>query len=256
VSIPIEFILDRNPKETPESVQELLNSIADSMTTAYAPSFPISSYVVGQLGGTLPLSNVGPWANGSEWWFWDPSAGAYVRGQDGVPVGSIFIWGGTGAPDNWLICDGSEVSRTQYNLLYQQIGNIWGPGDGLTTFNLPPGACMYLNIQNVHFQPEVAPQAPHTLGSTGGSQIIAPLHGSQLPACQVRVGFFWASKVTQVPSQATPVSFLTGETGDGQFWNFQILGAPPNEAPTSDVNQTQLSNMPPFAAANFIIKFQ
>lgn len=35
------------------------------------------------------------------------------------------------------MCDGSAVSRTTYATLFATIGNAWGNGDGVTTFNIP-----------------------------------------------------------------------------------------------------------------------
>ena len=37
----------------------------------------------------------------------------------------------------YLLCDGSAVSRTLYNVLFAKLGTTWGTGDGSTTFNLP-----------------------------------------------------------------------------------------------------------------------
>lgn len=36
-----------------------------------------------------------------------------------------------------LFCDGSAVSRTTYALLFAKIGVMYGPGDSVSTFNLP-----------------------------------------------------------------------------------------------------------------------
>jgi phage-related tail fiber protein len=41
------------------------------------------------------------------------------------------------APSGWLVCDGSAISREQYSSLFSAIGELWGAGDGSTTFNLP-----------------------------------------------------------------------------------------------------------------------
>lgn len=38
---------------------------------------------------------------------------------------------------NWLICDGSAISRTAYPALFAQIETYYGSGDGSTTFNIP-----------------------------------------------------------------------------------------------------------------------
>ena len=37
----------------------------------------------------------------------------------------------------WLLGNGSAVSRTQYSVLFAAIGTTFGIGDGSTTFNVP-----------------------------------------------------------------------------------------------------------------------
>lgn len=54
-----------------------------------------------------------------------------------VPTGSIIEFAGSTPPTGWLLCDGSEVSRTTYSDLFTAIGTTYGSGDGSTTFNLP-----------------------------------------------------------------------------------------------------------------------
>lgn len=54
-----------------------------------------------------------------------------------IPSGSVFPFAGTTVPDGFLLCDGSEVSRVTYAKLFEVIGEIYGKGDGSTTFNLP-----------------------------------------------------------------------------------------------------------------------
>ena len=58
-------------------------------------------------------------------------------GGDTLPIGVMLPYGNTTPPENWLICDGSEVSRTTYSELFKVIGTSYGSGDGSTTFNLP-----------------------------------------------------------------------------------------------------------------------
>jgi len=40
-------------------------------------------------------------------------------------------------PPGYLLCNGSDVSRETYSLLYNMIGIYYGAGDGSTTFTLP-----------------------------------------------------------------------------------------------------------------------
>lgn len=53
------------------------------------------------------------------------------------PPGIVAPYAGASAPDYWLLCDGSAVSRTDYADLFDAIGTTFGSGDGSTTFNVP-----------------------------------------------------------------------------------------------------------------------
>lgn len=54
-----------------------------------------------------------------------------------VPTGAILPYGGSSAPSNFLLCDGTAVSRSTYATLFGVIGTSYGSGNGSTTFNLP-----------------------------------------------------------------------------------------------------------------------
>lgn len=54
-----------------------------------------------------------------------------------VPTGMILPFLGTSVPEGYLLCNGSNVSRTTYANLFQVIGTKCGAGDGSTTFTLP-----------------------------------------------------------------------------------------------------------------------
>lgn len=57
-----------------------------------------------------------------------------------VPPGTIVAFAGPvvgQAPEGWLFCDGTAVSRATYDKLFDAIGTTAGAGDGTTTFNLP-----------------------------------------------------------------------------------------------------------------------
>jgi microcystin-dependent protein len=47
------------------------------------------------------------------------------------------MYGGSGAPANWLLCDGTAVSRTGFSALFSIISTFYGAGDGSSTFNVP-----------------------------------------------------------------------------------------------------------------------
>lgn len=68
---------------------------------------------------------------------WVNQTGGGSATGDTLPVGSIMPYPKATAPENWLVCDGSELDRTEYNHLFAIIGTTFGEGDGSTTFNLP-----------------------------------------------------------------------------------------------------------------------
>jgi microcystin-dependent protein len=54
-----------------------------------------------------------------------------------TPIGTVSAFAGASAPDKYLICNGTAISRTTYSDLYAVLGDVYGNGDGSTTFNLP-----------------------------------------------------------------------------------------------------------------------
>jgi microcystin-dependent protein len=54
-----------------------------------------------------------------------------------TPVGAVLPYAGASAPSQFLLCDGSAISRTNYSALFTAIGTVYGAGNGTTTFNLP-----------------------------------------------------------------------------------------------------------------------
>ncbi len=66
---------------------------------------------------------------------------AYIDALGGitnlVPTGSILPYGGATAPTNFLLCDGTAVSRATYAALFAILSTSYGVGDGANTFNLP-----------------------------------------------------------------------------------------------------------------------
>lgn len=80
-----------------------------------------------------------------------------------LPPGIIVPYGAAAAPANWLLCDGSEVSRATYAALFAAIGTTYGAGDGSSTFTLPDlrGRVPVGKSSETEF---------NTLGETGGEK--------------------------------------------------------------------------------------
>lgn len=53
-----------------------------------------------------------------------------------TPIGAITAFAGSAVPTNWMMCDGSPLSRATNSALFGVIGTTYGAPDGLT-FNLP-----------------------------------------------------------------------------------------------------------------------
>jgi len=63
--------------------------------------------------------------------FFNNAFNGYVNGIkeeaiEASPIGSVTMFAGQTAPHSWLICNGSEVSQTTYDYLYEVIGNSYG----------------------------------------------------------------------------------------------------------------------------------
>lgn len=54
-----------------------------------------------------------------------------------VPSGTVIVFAGTSTPTDYLLCDGSAVSRATYSTLFGVVGTTYGSGDGSSTFNVP-----------------------------------------------------------------------------------------------------------------------
>jgi microcystin-dependent protein len=58
-------------------------------------------------------------------------------GVQGTPTGAVIPYAAATPPAGWLVCDGSLVSRMTYAPLFGVIAELYGAGDGTTTFGLP-----------------------------------------------------------------------------------------------------------------------
>ncbi len=53
------------------------------------------------------------------------------------PTGAVLSFAGASAPTGWLLCYGQAISRTTYAGLFTVLAEVYGAGDGSTTFNVP-----------------------------------------------------------------------------------------------------------------------
>lgn len=82
-----------------------------------------------------------------------------------VLTGVVLAYAGATAPDGFLLCDGSAVSRATYVDLYAIIGATYGSGDGSSTFNIPDLRGYFirgLNTSGSGYDPTRALGSPQT----------------------------------------------------------------------------------------------
>lgn len=106
-------------------------------------------------------------------------------------TGSIVMFAGSVAPQGWLLCDGTAVSRSIYSALFDIVGTTYGEGDGSSTFNLPD-----LNGRVV-----MGSSSSHPSATTGGEETHA-LTSQEIPNHNHTVGQHGHSNEIEV---TTPV---------------------------------------------------
>lgn len=97
-------------------------------------------FLTGQIGGTQPTQDVGPWANNQHWYFWDAATSQYLPEAitSTIPVGAGMEFHGTVAPAGFVFQDGALYLRTGVMAnLFAVIGTVYGAGDGFSTFAVP-----------------------------------------------------------------------------------------------------------------------
>jgi len=147
-------------------------------------------------------------------------------------IGKILSFAGASAPDRWLICDGSAVSRTTYAALYAFLGTTYGSGDGSTTFNLPD------------YRGRTIIRSSSVTGSGGAETVV--LSTSNMPQHSHGGGAFTdISSDTGAADNGGTVSQYNIPTGAFNYGS-QVL--------TSSGSGNAHENMPAFLALNFIIK--
>lgn len=80
----------------------------------------------------------------------------------GMPVGALILFAGSTIPTGWLLCNGQAVDRALYARLFDVIGETYGAGDGLRTFNIP-------DLRQKFPMGVAASGVGNALGATGGS---------------------------------------------------------------------------------------
>lgn len=155
-------------------------------------------------------------------------------------TGSIVAFGGTAAPEGWLICDGSAISRTDYADLFAVIGTNYGDGDGVTTFNVPD----YSSVEFITSSGDIGVKGNgKTLGLSTGNTNVA-IRGQVWAGSNIALG-------VDPNSFNQNTGYNRGESqGAGNSYANQALGVV-TDATKSGMNVT----INAADSSNFIIKY-
>ena len=158
-----------------------------------------------------------------------------VTAAEKLPTGIIFPFAGQSAPEGYLICAGQEVSRLEYASLFEVIGELYGSGDGQTTFNLPDlRGRMPLGKDNMNEQSanRVENMQADSLGGAAGEEN-HQLSPSELPDINGYISHDMRGQGDSGGSFSYVHSLNTGSIG----------------------NDDPHNNMPPYLTLNYLIKY-
>ena len=130
-------------------------------------------------------------------------------------VGKIQPWGKSTAPNGYVLCDGSAISRSTYADLFGVIGTTYGAGDSSTTFNVP-------NLQGK--MPQGYDGNTYNLAGTGGANTVTVAVTNNQAA-------------TNATNQAVTV---TGSISNTSLTSAQL--ASHNHTPSSNQNKFEQGN--------------
>jgi microcystin-dependent protein len=162
-----------------------------------------------------------------------------------IPVGFFMMGGVATPPTNFLLCDGSLISRTTYATLFAKIGTTYGVGDGLTTFGLPDPRGRALMAAG-----SGAGLTARALNASGGTEEHT----------------LTADESAVLTYTVTSTEAVTTDDATSQTTNPQILYAGRNQATVSynpsmtigsDAGGNAHNNMPPYlAVGHLFIRYQ
>lgn len=190
--------------------------------------------------------------------------------SDTLPIGSVVEWYSETIPDNWLICDGKEISRTEYAELFAVLDTTYGAGDGSTTFNIPNMSSRFavgLNKDDTDF---------NALGKIGGSKSEDITHSHTVPG-HTHTTANHTLTISEMPNHGHGLAISGGSTAgqidrvaldgfdQGRWYSTvePVGGSQPHNhgntgstSLTTDNNttNTSVSTLPPYITVYYIIK--
>ena len=189
------------------------------------------------------------------------------------PPGFIMPFAGDSSkiPNGWFLCDGREISRSQYSALYAVILDNWGRGNNSTTFNLPDLRGTFLrgrdgsagndpdNVASTNNGIDGKRYAKYNGGNDGNS--VGSYQSDAIQNIKGNVGV----RVREGTSSGSPIENPTGAFKAGPNRTMRIVSSSPNDVwsiPTLDFDasgsvgaRTTTETRPKNAYVNFLIKY-
>ena len=160
---------------------------------------------------------------------------------DTLPIGSVVQWTSDTFPENWLKCNGQEISRAEYPELFSVLGTSYGEGDGSTTFRVP----------------DLRGRVPvGTLYSNSNFNALGKYAGSETQKLSALVGATHAD--------STRIGYFAGDKVPGKKYTYVIQGnMVASNVPAESINHatpvyqqdgSEPTTLQPYTTFNFIIK--
>ena len=111
-----------------------------------------------------------------------------------VPIGTIISYTSTILPVGFLLCDGSEISKTDYADLYAIVGNKFGTATDTTKFKLPDLRDKFIQGANENLGTSKDAGLPDLSGQVG--YIKSVREGSYWQGINLNTGVFKSSQQT------------------------------------------------------------
>jgi microcystin-dependent protein len=194
--------------------------------------------------------------------------------QSAVPVATVVMWAGSSenVPDNWLLCDGTAISRTTYDDLYTIQGNVFGGGDGSTTFNLPDmrnrfivgagdsysvnskGGSSSVNIAHTH----TVNAHTHTIGNHSHNQgsLVALVNHQNGRTYMKSTSYSWSADYANYTGSSHANAYISTRGTDvvGSTGSAGATTTSSNGSSTGSGGSSSVENRPPYIGILYIIK--
>lgn len=142
------------------------------------------------------------------------------------------------APNGWLVCDGSAVSRADYADLFDAIGTDFGSGDGSTTFNLP----------------DMRGRVPVGLDNMGGSSanVVTNTNADSVGGTGGEENHTLTN--SEMPTHSHQFTMYNGGTGSAKVSSLGLANSAGNITTTTAGGGAAHNNMQPWMAMYWMIK--